>query len=149
MEEDGKKVEEPRVVHRPDFVVMEENEKEGPEELFSKETFPPIPLRLRLLCFAIGTVAVLYTIGAFLVFLSSLLLCSLTLFQVEVMKQVSFEFWQSVRKGAVVSVSMLVSVFSPFIGFTTLFAYFLIGDAEGSQGMVSSWLRSTFRDYMR
>ena len=141
---------EKKIIHHPEFVEEEETpsfEMPSPE-MFSKEDFPPIPWRVRLISFTIGIVALFWTFGAAVMFCLTIAACAITLFQVEIINRLAAEFWQSVRTGSVVTLALFVALFSPYLGLTALFAYFLIGEAEGRQGMIAKFLRSTFGDYM-
>ena len=109
-----------------EFIILEEGEKEGESshQGIHPKRAAAIPFRVRVICLIIGAFACLWFIGAVVVFLTSWVLATLTLYRNATLSPLPARYWKSVKSGAAVATGLLIAVFSPQLGLVMIFTYF-------------------------
>ena len=138
----------------PEFIDLEEEGLEEEEYLFQEQkplVSPPelhLPLPYRILFLLGGLFGALYTIGGLLIQCTFVTVHVLTFFRSKTVKMLVYDCWDRVCKGAVVTLSLFVAVFTPQFALIVFLSYFMMQDTSWQQGILGRALHKHFGSFM-
>ncbi len=142
------------IPHVPEFIVIEE---EYQERSSSSSEFPhqlktakiqKFPFKIRFLCLLIAVFALLWTIGALVSFVFTGCVSLVCLRRNEGFNALTAKYGLYLQRGLVVTLGLLIAMFSPSLGLIMIFSYFLLQGESSQNSMLAAMVRSQFRDYM-
>ena len=80
--------------------------------------------------------------------LFSLVLNSLTFFQLSKLKKMGRSQFSSLKRSAICGISLLIAIFSPSLGIMIASTYFIMYDKAGIDEVVPSSLQAQFREFL-
>ena len=137
----------------PEFIVIEEEQQEkfsgdsAFEEKFKKMSTIRVPLRLRLFCLSMGILAVFVSVGALICYCTLTLLCVLTFYRVNTLNALANKFWRQLKRSSVFALGLILSVFSPYLGFGLVLMYFMLHHEILGQSPFARMMRQNLSDF--
>jgi len=107
------------------------------------------PFHLRLICLLCSVVSILWTIGGILVTIATAVIAALFLFQSKYLQELLSYYWRCVKRGTVISIGLILAVFSPYLGLTMVFTYFILIQQPMDEGIMLRIMQTFFKDYIR
>lgn len=137
----------------PEFIDLEKERFHKEKAPFEKTIISPPPFHLpfgyRILCLFASIIVAFWTFGGLIIQLIFTLGYLLTFLQSKFMRMMVFDCWGRVCKGTVVTLSLLIAVFSPQFALVVILSYFTLKENRSQTGIVEKMLHKHFGDRMQ